>query len=253
MQKLWAKKLQLFDTKSPHELGSSGAAQKNCHRRPCVPEHKRAQQTVWDWRDRPNANKMIRSNEQCSLHLYVDPASSIFCIELLKRFTWLQKYLWLILQTVLMVLGTWSEHRRIFWKFKSLEFESAWCWNKINQNRNNHHGTSAPLTRLARRSLGQNRHDESPHMPHCLPQSAKGTKAQHGLLWTRQCNWSPKNITLCNPRDICLAWLFTNHLPQIRHFPHRFEFGNIKNILASAKWTVGRKNTQSSVTRIRTL
>ena len=192
MQKLWAKKLQLFDTKSPHELGSSGAAQKNCHRRPCVPEHKRAQQTVWDWRDRPNANKMIRSNEQCSLHLYVDPASSIFCIELLKRFTWLQKYLWLILQTVLMVLGTWSEHRRIFWKFKSLEFESAWCWNKINQNRNNHHGTSAPLTRLARRSLGQNRHDESPHMPHCLPQSAKGTKAQHGLLWTRQCNWSPK-------------------------------------------------------------
>lgn len=159
-------------------------------------------------------NKMIRSDsEQCSSHLYTDPASSIFCIELLKRFTWIQKRFWLILQTVLMVLGTWWEHRRIVWKFKSLEFKSSWCWSRIKKMNWKNHGTSAPLTRLARRSLGQNRHDESPHMPHFLPQSAKGTKAQHGLLWTRQCNWSPKNITLCNPRDICLAWLFANHLP----------------------------------------
>ena len=36
----WKKKIYFFNTKSPHELGSSGAAQKNCHvhRRPFVPQ-----------------------------------------------------------------------------------------------------------------------------------------------------------------------------------------------------------------------
>ena len=150
----------------------------------------------------------VMSGEWAGSHLYnVDPASSIFCIELLRRFTWLQKCLWRIKKPHSLDGGNMIRTSK-----NLLEVQISGIQIRLKRNQTDFEESPqhirSPLTRLARRSLGQNHHDESPHMPPSLPQSAKGAIGPK------------KKVTLCNPRDICLAWFFTNQLPQIRHFPH---------------------------------